>query len=135
MMRSKRGVTVAEAVVAMTIIIIVSVTAISMITRFSIISANMMTRDKLMNYVENSLEAFKFAENEDELYVALYHTVSSDIVAEPGYYWLKGENFELRILVRFDEDRAKLWIYSTDANGDTVINVNEYTKALGAGGS
>lgn len=135
MMRSKRGVTVAEAVVAMTIIIIVSVTAIGMITRFSSMSANMMTRDKLTNYVENSLEAFKFAENEDEFYVALYHTVSSDIVAKPGYYWLKEENLELKILVRFDEDRAKLWIYSTDANGDTVINVNEYTKALGAGGS
>lgn len=135
MMRSKRGVTVAEAVVAMTIIIIVSVTAIGMITRFSSMSANMMTRDKLTNYVENSLEAFKFAENEDEFYVALYHTVSSDIAAEPGYYWLKEKNLELKILVRFDEDRAKLWIYSTDANGDTVINVNEYTKALGAGGS
>ena len=135
MMRSERGVTIAEAVVSMTIIIIVSVTAISMITRFSSLSANMMTRDKLTNYVENSLEAFKFAENEDEFYVALYHTFSSDIVAEPGYYWLKEQNLELKILVRFDEDRAKLWIYSTDANGDTVINVNEYTKALGAGGS
>lgn len=134
MMRSKKGVTVAEAMVAMAIII-VSVTTIGLITRFSYLSANMMTRARVTNYVENSLEAFKFAENEDEFYVALYRTVSTDIVAEPGSYRLKGEDFDLKILVRFDEDQAKLWIYSSDGNDDTIINVNEYTKALGEGDS
>ena len=52
MMRSKRGVTVAEAVVAMAIIIIVSVTAVGLVTRFSILSADMITRARVTNYVD-----------------------------------------------------------------------------------
>ena len=67
MKKNNRGVTILEVILAMAVIMVVSVTAIMIITQFSRISSTMLSRNEVITSAENALETFKFAKSQKDL--------------------------------------------------------------------
>ena len=72
--RSRRGISLVEVVVALTVIAIISSAALSLVISSARVDANSLRSTQVMIAAENSLECYRFAESEEEFAALLEKT-------------------------------------------------------------
>ena len=124
-----RGMGLAEVVVAMAIIVTVSVTAMSLVMRFSAVSGNMTQRNNGINLVEKGLECFKFADNQAHFEALVYNLISSDVTAEEGtLYVFEGEGYLVRMKVYYGPTSATFLATVRDSKDRLVLSIPRYER-------
>ena len=136
---NKRGISIAEAVVAMAIIIAVSLAAITCIEAFSKTSANMNGKNEAVILCENALEVFKGTGSYSE-----YSTVRQNFVnytpesgeepAEEGKYEEKytvtGCTVQIDLSYDSVNHTASFSAVLKDSKNHVVFNIDRYEKAV-----
>jgi len=125
----RRGMGLAEVVVAMAIIVVVSVTAMSMIMRFSIVSGNMTQINEGINVVEKGMECFKFADNSADFIALVYLFIGAQVdVSDQSLYVYEGSGYTVRMKVIYGTYSATFLGTVTDAKGRMVLSIPRYEK-------
>ena len=155
--KRNRGVTIAEAIVAMAIILVVSGSAIVMINSYSTFSADMLVRTEALAMSENALECFKTSDSYEE-FVGLLFSISDmplddprhevqtrtvpvdpddptlgtreEVVSEWGSFSYAGVGFTVNFRVTYEEGTARFSVYALDRNGQSILAVDNYMKAV-----
>ena len=155
--KRNRGVTIAEAMIAMAIILVVSGSAVVMINSYSTFSANMLARTEALAMSENALECFKTSDSYEE-FVGLLFSISDmpiadpmhetqtvtvpvdeddpslgtreEVVSEWGSFSYAGVGFTVSFRVTYEEKSARFSVYALDRNGQPILTVENYTKAV-----
>lgn len=126
---SRKGMGLAEVVVAMSIIIVVSVTAMSMIMRFSIVSNNMTQINNGINVAEKGMACFKYANSNEEFTGLMYLFVSPQIEIESNtLYVYKGEGYTVRMKVIYGTTSATFLATVKDSKDRMVLSMPRYER-------
>lgn len=138
-MRKRNGFSLVEVVIALSIIVIVSISAISIMASSIATKATAINKTQAQNFADNVWECFKAAEDEEE-FISLVSfaegiTLSDGIADGNGnnvYTYHSGENkFTAQISVKFPADtRSEFNINVTDENGESIISFS-YQKGGG----
>lgn len=130
----RRGVGLTEVAIAMAIILIVSIAATGLITRFAANNARAINYDRAINLVDNALECFKFSGTQREFNVRMLLTVQIEdwpATNEPVYVYEGIEGYVVYIKVVYGYsgylDQFGASVQRTD-NNRTVYSVVDYTK-------
>ena len=140
---NNRGVSIVETVIAMSIIITVTVTAILIVQSFSSGSSKMFEKNEILNTAENTLECFKFANDLDE-FQALLGTITPRIFSNnrsendsPNSeitYTLETPRYKLTATVVYGlsqgESDARIVMNIVDDNGLCIYDLPLYCKAV-----
>ena len=91
-LRTRKGVGLTEAIVAMAIIVVVSVAAMGIVTRFATNTADSLNQSTAINIADNALECFKYCNSQAEFYTHAFRTMGvTDWPDADGYvYTYKG---------------------------------------------
>ena len=137
---NKRGVTIAEAVVAMAVIIAVSAAAIACIEAFSKTSANMNGKNEAVILCENALEVFKGTDTYNSYRGIrgrfLKYTPSgvSDYEDYPSLvvenYEIPGCTVQIDLKYNSEEQTASFSAVVRDTKNRKVFEIDEYKKAI-----
>ena len=154
--KSNRGVTIAEAMVAMLIILVVSASAVTLITAYSKQSAAMLQRGEAITIAENTLECFKVADSYIEFvqYMPLATNISFEVaehqtsmdqrkkdpsdlssetisvlVSESGSLVFHAPGYTITVYVLFEEFRASYTATVISDNGEAILKIDNYIKA------
>jgi len=127
LLRNRRGISLAEAVIAMAVILVVSAAATTLITHFAAVSARMMQRNEATNIVENTLECFKYCDNrtdfEAEVSALGYaYGVAGDV------YTLEGNDYVIRLEVGYGAESATFAASVSDKKGRGILEIEPYTR-------
>ena len=126
---NRRGLGLAEVIVAMAIIVVVSVTAMNLVMRFSAISGNMTQRNNGINIVEKGLECFKFADNQTHFEALIYNFIGHDVEAEEGtIYVVEGEGYTVRMKVHYGTQSATFLATVRDGKDRLVLSIPRYER-------
>ena len=136
-MRKKSGFSIAEAVVALAVIVIVSIGSVSVVSGSITARANAINNTKAQNFADNLLECFKVSENPNDFRlkvnfaegVALVYTDTDGKTYETYTYENIRNNFKAEITVKFPEsERPSFEIDVTNLDGDKSIISFSYVK-------
>lgn len=128
-LRNRLGATLAEAVVAMAIIVTVSITAMGLITRFSTSSAKMVHRNEAVNITEKSMECFKYASEQAEFDTLLKNYANVDYSKQDAStYHIEGVDYTVELRVIYTTNSAMFMAIARDSNNRTIISVPRYEK-------
>ena len=139
---NNRGVTIAEAVVAMAVIIAVSAAAIACIEAFSKTSANMNGKNEAVILCENALEVFKGTDTYSSYRdirgsFVKYTPESGGIPYNEDYPSVVVENYEIpgctvQIDLKYnsEEQTASFSAVVRDTKNRKVFEIDEYKKAI-----
>ena len=128
-LRSRRGLGLAEVIVAMAIIVVVSVTAMNLVMRFSAISGNMTQRNNGINVVEKGMECFKFADNQSHFEALLYNLVDTELKVEEGtIYVFEGAGYTVRMKVYYGTTSATFLATVRDSKDRMVLSIPRYER-------
>ena len=145
---NNRGVSMAECMIAMAIVVAVSAAAVSTITHFSKISAKMMIRNNAVTMAESTLECFKFAENYYEFNRSLYiiqdqeydrkvyeetkDEETGEYTYQYAYYMMQayGYSVVLRVTYDYNNGTARIDINASDENFEELYSIDNFAKAV-----
>ena len=118
--KSRRGISMVEVVVALTVIVIVSAAALSLITAHTHLEARTAQTIEATNIAENAVECFRFDSTEEDFKNAFLQTGVSYDETE-GIYTSGSLTAEIVI------DGSEITVVVKNASGDTLVDVT-YTK-------
>lgn len=149
--------TIAEAMLAMMIILVVSAAMVALITAFSKSSSKLIIRTNAIALGENSFECFK-ATNSYADYVRLLYSVSdlepsisnynkqteqvqidpldpskgtkTEIVSESAILSYNAEKYAVRIYVTFRKEQAWFSVYVFDEKTTSILSIENYIKTI-----
>ena len=137
--RSKRGYSLVEVVIALSVIVTVSVTALSIVLSSVAAKTNAINKSCAQSFAENVWESFKAADTQDEFVslVAFSEGVDkADITASEGEnrnivytYSSEKHKFKAEMTVNYQSQRPELNLAVTDKEGDEIILL-EYKKGM-----
>lgn len=155
--KNRRGVTIAEVMIAMLVILTVSATVVTLITAFSKSSAKLIIRTNAIALGENSFECFKATDSYSD-YLRLMYTVSNvklsisnynkiteqvpvdpldpsqgtktEIVSESAMLSYDAEKYTVRIYVTFRQEQAWFSAYVFDEKSTSIMTIDNYIKAI-----
>ena len=128
----KGGFSVAEVIIALSIIVAVSVAAMVMVITSMSVKTTLVARSEGINFAENALECFKAADDED--FESLIEQVCEVEWNTPDDFdgvakIFKKDKFTAKITVDFDSDRPTFNIVVTEKDDeDAEIISFSYTK-------
>ena len=127
-MTSKDGVSIAEVVIALSIIVVVSMTALTLVLSSFSVRSTLITRTQGINFADNAWECFKAADDADE-FKSLVENVTGLTPTEDTKYIYDGNGFTATITVTYkDGERPSFDITVTeDKDGDEIISF-KYVK-------
>lgn len=137
--RNKRGYSLVEVVIALSVIVTVSITALSIVLSSVATKVNAINKSQAQSFADNVWESFKAAENEEEFLslVAFSEGVSltagtTDESGKTTYTYNSQENkFTAEISVSYQENaRPELEVVVNDKDGDEIISFS-YRKGDG----
>ncbi len=132
-MRKRNGFSIVEVVIALSVIVIVSITALSIALSSVSTRVAAINRTQAQSFADNVLESFKAAEDEAE-FISLVAfaegvTLTDGALDEDGntvYTYYSEENkFMAQISVKFVEnqtERSEFEINVTDKDGDEIVS-------------
>lgn len=131
MSNKKAGFSIIEAVIALTVIVIVSVTAIGIISSSLATKADAVNTAAAQRFAYNALECFKVAKTYDEFSKKLQFVEGATLVNAkdeseqdiPNTYVYTSEahNFTATLIVTFSTARPELKITVTDSDGAELV--------------
>ena len=119
--RSRRGISLVEVIVALAVIAIISTAALSLVISSSKVDANSLRSTQVMMAAENSLECYRFAENEEKFAELLGNT--GDYKKADDSYVLTESSYA--ITVKYEDDSLRFT--ATDSDGKVIYNY-EFNK-------
>lgn len=114
--RSRRGISLVEVVVALTVITIISAAALSLVISSARVDANSLRSTQVMMAAENVLECYRFAESEEEFAALLEKT--GDYKKVDDAYVLTEKAYG--ITVHYTD--TKLTFSATDGDGEEIYS-------------
>lgn len=114
--RSRRGISLVEVVVALTVITIISAAALSLVISSARVDANSLRSTQVMMAAENVLECYRFAESEEEFAALLEKT--GDYIKVDDAYVLTEKAYV--ITVHYTD--TKLTFSATDGDGEEIYS-------------
>lgn len=151
MKKNNRGVTILEVILAMAVIMVVSVTAIMIITQFSRISSTMLSRNEVITSAENALETFKFARSQKEFDQLMNMTGTNRFFERDAYnqqdlnrdgdgnyinprgsatYSMQDAHYAVRIQVVYTPDTALFSVNVMNEHGVSIYSIVNYAKGV-----
>ncbi len=130
-MRKKNGFSLVEAVIALSMIVIVSVSAISVLLSSTATKTSAIRKSEAQRFADNVWECFKAAEDEAEFtsFVAFAETISlgEGVADEDGFttYTYTSDNYQftVEISVTYTEtERPVLTVAVFDDDGNVIIS-------------
>ncbi|MBE6531473.1 MAG: prepilin-type N-terminal cleavage/methylation domain-containing protein [Ruminococcaceae bacterium] len=137
--KNKRGYSLVEVVIALSVIVIVSISALSIMLSSVVTKANAINRSHAQSFADNVWESFKAADTQDEFLSLIAFSdgvlLTEGVTDESGktiYTYNSVENkFTAEIAVSYQENaRPELELIVTDKNGDEIISFS-YRKGDG----
>ena len=113
---SRKGISLVEVVVTLTVITIVSIATLSLVIASAKVDAKSLRNTQVMMAAENALECFRFSEDEDEFGEMLAKT--GDYSDVEGAYILRAQSYT--ITVNADYSVKKLTFTAFDTNGEVI---------------
>lgn len=135
--KNKRGYSLVEVVIALTVIVIVSVSALSIVLSSITTKQNAINKSYAQNFADNVWECFKAAYSEEE-FITLVGLSKDDevslIINKTKYTYESTKNkFTAKITVTYEGNPSKLpsklYVVVTDKDGDEIISF-DYTKKV-----
>ena len=137
MLRSRKGISMAEVVIALVLISVISAAAVSVVLRSVDIEKNTLIVMEAANTAENAVECFRFSENAEAFLTALQKTAPYE-VQEDGSFVLKSGNLVITIqadvaanqfaYTAVDNDGAEIYsFYYPRPVHNLLIDTAEYT--------
>ena len=130
----RAGIGLTEVAIAMGIILIVSIAATGLITRFASNSARAVNYDRAINLVDNALECFKYSGNQREFNVRMLLSVKVDdwpatTDAVYTYEGIEGYVVYIKVVYGYNGYMALFGasVQRTD-NNSMVYSIVNYTK-------
>ena len=123
----KNGYSLVEAVIALSVITIVSITAFSIMLSSISTKVSAINKTEAQNFASDILECFKASENEEE-FLSLVDFAEDDISLEGGEgsytYYSEKYKFTANISVSYPIDgRSELLVDVSDDDGENIISV------------
>lgn len=104
MLRSRKGMSMVEVVIAMVIIAVISASVLSMIMMSINVEANAEISVEVAESVDNAVACFRFADTKEEFLQALQKTAPYEENPEnPGELLLQSEGYTVKLQVSQDE--------------------------------
>ena len=119
--RSRRGISLVEVVVALTVIAIISSAALSLVISSARVDANSLRSTQVMMAAENALECYRFAESKEEFAALLEKT--GDYKGSDGVFVLTEKSYT--ITVNYTD--TQLTFSATDSDGKEIYKY-EFNK-------
>ena len=119
--RSRRGISLVEVVVALTVITIISAAALSLVISSARVDANSLRSTQVMMAAENALECYRFAESKEEFAALLEKT--GDYKGSDGVFVLTEKSYT--ITVNYTD--TQLTFSATDSDGKEIYKY-EFNK-------
>ena len=119
--RSRRGISLVEVVVALTVITIISAAALSLVISSARVDANSLRSTQVMMAAENVLECYRFAESEEEFAALLEKT--GDYKKVDNAYVLT----EKAYVITVHYTNTQLTFSATDSDGKEIYKY-EFNK-------
>lgn len=126
-LRNKRGISLAEAVIAMAVILIVSATATTLVTYFARISARMTQRNEATDITQNSFECFAFCDTKAD-FDAKLTWLDYAFDNEDDVYTLEGNDYTITMTIHFGEQYATFAAEAHDKKGRGILEIPLYTR-------
>ena len=120
--KSRRGISMVEVIVALTVIVIVSAAALSLITAHTHLEARTAQTIEATNIAENAVECFRFNSTEEGFKNAFLQT-------DVSYDETEGidTSGSLTAKIEIDDNTNTITVVVKNASGDTLVDVT-YTK-------
>ena len=137
--KNNRGYSLVEVVIALSVIVIVSVSALSIVLSSVATKVNAINKSHAQSFADNVWESFKAADTQDEFLSLIAFsegtTLTEGVTDESGkttYTYYSQENkFTAEIAVSYQENaRPELEVMVTDKDGDEIISFS-YRKGDG----
>ena len=125
LLKSRRGFSLTEAIIAMAVILIVSLTAITIIMSSMNSKHTVFDQTRAQYFAESSLECFKSAEDKSEFAYLLSFVAEEDTLTSKNNdytYTSKKDNFKAKIHADFDTGVFEIEV--TDKRGDELVSFN-----------
>ena len=137
--KNKRGYSLVEVVIALSVIVTVSITALSIVLSSVATKVNAINKSHAQSFADNVWESFKAADTQDEFLSLVSFsedvTLTESETDESGNtiytYYSEEHKFTAEIAVRYSENaRSEFSISVTDKDGDSIISFS-YRKGGG----
>ena len=137
--KNKRGYSLVEVVIALSVIVTVSITALSVVLSSVATKVNAINKSHAQSFADNVWESFKAADTQDEFLSLIAFsegaTLTEGVTDESGktiYTYNSQENkFTAEIAVSYQENtRPELEVIVTDKDGDEIVSFS-YRKGDG----
>lgn len=119
MLRSRKGVTMTEVVIALVLISVISAAALSVVLKSVNIEKNTLTALEAANSAENAVECFRFSDSEEEFLTALQKTAPYE-QADDGTFVLRASNAVITIRADYLADRFEYT--AVDSDGEEIYS-------------
>ena len=125
--RNKRGISLAEAVIAMAVILLVSAAATTLITLFARSSARMTQRNEATNITENCLECFVFCDSKVD-FDAQLGGLDYTFEVDGNTYTIEGQDYLITMEINFGAEAATFAAEAHDRKGRSILEIPVYTR-------
>ena len=128
----RKGVTLVELVIALSVISIITVAAISMLHSTIKIEVKSAAIIEANNTVESIVEAFNYAENKDEFssIISNLHGQIQIPVGNEGEYKIDRGTYEINIIYTYTDNYSKIEINAIYSDGYEIYKDVTYFKGM-----
>ena len=130
MKKARRGFSLAEAVVALAVVVIITVAALTMVTSSIVATINATNKAEAQIFAQNVWECFKASENEDKFLENVEFAIDGTLMEQGiNKYKYNADGFNAKIEV--NSSFTELTVTVNDNKGEQIVSLN-YTKGGGA---
>ena len=127
LLRNRRGISIAEAVIAMAVILIVSATATTLVTYFARVSARMSQRNEATDITDNCFECFAFCDTRLD-FDAHLEGLGYTFAVDGDAYSLEGNDYIITMTIHFGDEAATFAADVHDKKGRSILEIPVYTR-------
>ena len=125
------GFSIMEAVIALAVIVIVTVSALSIATSSLVAKTKLINRSQAQSFAQNVWECFKVSDDKSEFVSNLEFAIDAiDDDSESNSYRYNSKRFDAKI--KIDNSFSELTVTVIDKNGKEIISLN-YDKYVESG--
>lgn len=117
---SRKAMSLAEVVVAMAIILVVSASAASLVAYFTTAATRMTYRNEAVKLAENCLECFVYADSYAAFEEAVEGKLGVTFVDDEGVYTYATDDYTVRYTISYGPTSATMEIAAADAGGKEI---------------
>lgn len=130
MQKRNGGFSLTEAVIALAIVVIITVAALTVVMSSIVAKVNAVNKAEAQGFAQNVWECFKASEDEGEFVENVRFALGDDTLEAQDIYEYESDRFNAKIEV--DWNLATIEITVNGNKGEEIVSLN-YNKAKGGG--